>query len=167
MRKRKRKSDLLIIIITILIIGMNNVSLSKYDYRANGSAQVEIAKAILVLEKDETIKKQIDQNSFPLEYDFTLNNYKEDKINEVDLEYNIEIEASEANFPVSYILFDCDNNTPIQLTEGKSETMYLQKFEKQSRKFKLYLQWKELDADLEEEIEINLKINAIQSKEGK
>ena len=166
MRKRK-KNDLLIVIITILVIGINNMSLSKYDYIANGNAQVEIAKAIVVLEKDETIQKQIDQNSFPLEYNFVLNNYKEDKVNEVDLEYNIEIEAVEENFPVSYILFDCDNNTQIQLTEGKTEKMHLQKFQKQSRKFKLYLQWKELDVELGEEIEINLKINAIQSKEEK
>ncbi len=162
---KKSKRDLRMIIVSILIIGINTVSLSKYDYVANGNAQAQIAKAIFIVEKDEIIKKQIDQNSFPLEYNFTINNYEGDKINEVNLEYNIEIETNEPNFPVSYVLFDCDNNTQIQLTEGKTQKMHLQKFEKQSRKFKLYLQWRELDVALAPDIEIKLKMNAIQSKE--
>ena len=103
---KKSKRDLRMIIVSILIIGINTVSLSKYDYVANGNAQAQIAKAIFIVEKDETIKKQIDQNSFPLEYNFTINNYEGDKINEVNLEYNIEIETNEPNFPVSYVLLD-------------------------------------------------------------
>ena len=163
----RKKKDLIIIVISIIVIGINTISLSKYDYVANGNAQTEIAKAILVLEKDEMVTQQIDENSFPLEYNFVIHNYEGEKINEVDFEYNIEIEALADNFPVSYMLFDCDNNTEIKLTEGKTENMSLQKFEEQTRKFKLYMQWRELDGELAEDIEIKLKINGIQSKEDK
>lgn len=163
----RKKKELIIIVISMIVIGINTISLSKYDYVANGNAQTEIAKAILVLEKDEITTQQIDENSFPLEYNFVIHNYEGEKINEVDFEYSIEIDASTDDFPISYFLFDCDNNTEIELLEGKTNPISLKKSEKESRKFKLYMQWRELDGDLAENIELRLKINGIQSKEEK
>lgn len=161
-----KKKDLMLIVISLVIICINNVALSKYDYVANRTVQSEIAKAVFVLEKDEILEKQIDQSSFPIEYNFTINNFEDDKINEIDFEYIIEVDVSTDNFPVSYFLFDCDNNTEIQLIDGKTNPISLQKFEKESRKFKLYLQWRELDSDLAGSLGIKLKINAVQSKGG-
>jgi len=86
-------------------------------------AGAEIAKPIIVLEKDEVLKTQINQNMFPLEYHFWIQNYREDDINEVDFEYSIELENSTKNFPVSYDLFDCKTNQPIEFMKGKSEPL--------------------------------------------
>lgn len=164
---KKSKKDFVIIIISIVVLFINNVAISKYDYSAAGKAQVGIAKAIIRLEKDEIIQKQIDQNSFPIEYNFTIHNFDKDKINEIDLSYVIQIDVSTEDFPVSYFLFDCENNTEMQLVEGKTNPINLKKLEQQSRHFKLYLQWREIDQPLAENIEIKLKLNAIQNKEEK
>ena len=164
---RKKKKELVILMISMIVICVNHIVLSKYDYVANCSVQSEIAKAVFVVEKDEIIKQQIDQKSFPIEYNFTIHNFQENKINEVDFAYIIEIHNSTGNFPFSYFLLDCDNNTEIQILDGKTETIYLQKHKKESRKFKLYLQWRELDGALAESVSINLRINAVQIKGGK
>lgn len=115
-----------------------------------------------MLEKDEVLKTQINQNMFPLEYHFWIQNYREDDINEVDFEYSIELENSTKNFPVSYDLFDCKTNQPIEFMNGKSEPLKLKKGEKEKREFKLIMQWQELNVELAEELQIKLKINVSQ-----
>ena len=82
------------------------------------------------------------------------------------MDYYIQIEASDEKFPVSYILLDCDNNVEVKLTDGKSDIMKLNKNTKESRNFKLCLQWKELDAELASKLELKLKVDVVQSKEG-
>ena len=47
---------------------------------------------------------------------------------------------------------------------GKSNVFHLDKFKKVSRKFKLHLEWKEMDAELSQDLNINLKINAVQKE---
>ena len=164
---KKKKSDFVIILIVLIVIGINTISLSKYDYVAECNVSAEIAKAILVVENDEIIKKQIDQNSFPIEYNFTVNNYKDDAINNVDFSYQIEVQASVDDFPIDYVLIDCQDNSEIKLSEGKSEIIKLTKNAKESKKFKLYLQWREIDKSISEKVQINLKIIGVQDKEAK
>lgn len=101
-----------------------------------------------------------------MEYYFCINNYIDDKINEIDFEYFIEIELSNQDFPVLCTLIDCDNNTQIELENGKSKIFSLFKFEKKSRKFKVLLDWRELDRELSDDLDVNLKIHAVQ-KGGK
>ena len=126
---------------------------------------MEIAKPIVVLKKDEMIQSQINQNSFPMEYSFSICNYNENDVNEVDFEYTIEIENSNEKFPVKYQLFDCDNQKQISFDNGISEKMKIDKFEKQDRNFNLIMEWKELEIDLASDLELKLKINIVQSEE--
>ena len=109
------------------------------------------------------LKTQIDQNTFPLEYHFWIQNYREAEINEVDFEYSIELENSTKNFPVSYDLFDCKTNQEIEFINGKSGPLKLKKGEKENREFKLVMQWQELNVELAEELQIKLKINMMQN----
>ncbi len=46
---------------------------------------------------------------------------------------------------------------------GKSEPLKLKKGEKEKRKFKLIMQWQELNVELAEELQIKLKINLSQT----
>ncbi len=124
----------------------------------------EILKPIIVLEKEETLKQQIDEKSFPLEYEFCIQNYNEKEVNEVDFDYDIEIENSVDNFPVNYQLIDCETNQQIQLVDGKSELLQIKKSEKETRRFKLVFEWRELE-EKADDLQIKLKINVIQRKE--
>lgn len=164
---KRKKRDFVIIIISVIIIWMNNRAVSKCDYVAERKIKTEVAKAIFILEKDEFIEKKIRQNSFPLEYDFTIHNFDGTKINEIDFDYVIEIQTSTNQFPINCTLIDCNNGIEIPLIEGKTPQMSLKKFEQESRNFKLCLQWQELEGELAENVEIQLKINAVQSKEEK
>lgn len=162
MRQKKNRR---LIALSLMIICMNTISLSRYKENPNFEINTKITKPIVVLEKDEKIKRSIQENLFPLEYNFFINNYKEDKINEVDFDYTIEIEDSVNNFPINYTLFDCNNNEEIQLTDGKSRPMKIKKSVKESRKFKLIVNWRELNEELADELQIKLKVNVQQSKE--
>lgn len=125
----------------------------------------QVLKPIIELKTEEPIKQAIQEKSFPIEYHFWIENYRENEINEVNFDYTIEIENSIDDFPVSYELIDCDSNQLIKLVNGKSEKMTISKSVKESRQFKLRLEWRELDGEMAEDLEIKLKINVIQRKE--
>lgn len=162
---RKKRNDCIIVFIALIVIGINTISFSKYDYIAEANVTTEIAKVVLILEKDNEIKQQIDKNSFPIEYNFVIHNYKGELVNEVNFNYQIEVQPSSRDFPVSYVLYDCDNNCEIKLSEGKSEVMKLAKNNKETRKFKVCLQWRDVGNLSEEEVKINLKVKGVQIKE--
>lgn len=161
----KKKNELVMIFVIIAVISINQIVFSKYtnDYGLNGTGL--IAKPIIVLKKDNLINKKIDQNSFPIEYYFYIDNFDDNgNINEVDFDYTISIENSKNNFPVKYILYDCNNEKEIILKDGTSKNLKLQKNQKESRKFKVVFQWRELNNNLDNKVEIKLKINAVESK---
>lgn len=160
----RRKKNRKLIVLSLIVICMNTISLSKHKENVNFQMNTKITKPIVVLEKDEMIKSEIRENLFPIEYNFSINNYKEDEINEVDFDYRIEIEDSADNFPISYTLFDCNNEEEIEVIDGKSRPMKIKKSVKESRKFKLFINWRELDVDLADELQIKLKVKVQQSK---
>lgn len=153
------------ILISLLVICVNTISLSTQKTNSNLKLHSQIAKPIIELEKDEMIKRQIEENEFPIEYRFCIHNFRENEINEVAFDYRIEIESSVENFPICYTLVDCEKNEEILLIDGKSDWMQIKKSEKESRKFKVILNWQELNSDLAEELQIKLKISLQQSKE--
>ena len=158
---KMKHNRIIIISVYIIIIIVSHVFNDNFkETKANG----KIANPIINIEKDNEIKTQIFENSYPIEYNFCINNYIDEKINEVEFEYYIQIILSNSNFPVKYELFDCENNKYIKLSNGKSEVIKLKAFEKQSQKFKLYFNWKEMEGELAENVKINLKIIAKQSR---
>lgn len=160
------KKEKVIILISIIVIIIDLITLPKKNYSYNARGESEIAKGIIFLEKDEMIEKTVDKNSFPIEYNFVIKNFDEnDNINEIDFDYKIRIENSVNNFPIQYKLIDLDNNVELQLISGETSILTLKKSEKEIRHFKLYVEWNDLDAELADNIEIKLKIKAIQSKE--
>lgn len=163
---KKKVNDLLLIGISVIVICMNNISLSRYENGMSCNVNSQIAKAIIEVKKDEKIEQLINQHTFPMEYHFWINNYKEDAVNEVDFAYTIGIESSVENFPISYVLIDCDNNREVSLINGKSEAIQMKKLTKESREFKLYLQWREIDGELADDLDIKLKVDAVQSRKG-
>lgn len=163
----KKKKDNIIIVISLIVICINHIVLSRHIENTNLKIHTQIIKPVIVVKKDKIIRTQIYENSFPIEYNFSICNYDENTINEADFEYVIELEYSICNFPVTYQLIDCDSNTEIKLIDGKSKIMKLKKYEQESRNFRLILNWRELDSDLADNLQINLKINAVQTREEK
>lgn len=165
LQKNKEK---VIILISVIIIILNIITLPKRNFSYNSEVKTSIAKGIVVLEQDEQIEKNVDRNSFPIEYNFVIKNFDDnDNVNEVDFDYKIKIEQSVLNFPIKYKLIDCDNNSEIQLNNGETPILTLGKFKKETRKFKLYVEWNDVCSQYEEKIEIKLRVEAVQCKEEK
>lgn len=160
MRQKKNRR---LIVLSLMVICINTLSFSRHKENSNFEMHTKISKPIVVLEKDEIIKTSIQENLFPLEYHFSIQNYQENEVNDVDFDYTIEIENSTDNFPINYTLLDCDNSEEIELIDGKSRPMKIKKSVKESRKFKLVLNWRELNEDLADELQIKLKINVQQT----
>lgn len=153
----------IIIIISFIVLLFNIILFPKKRISFNSQVDTQIAKAIIVLEKDETIDKEANKDDFPIEYFFEIKNFdNNNNINEIDLKYKIKIESSKKNFPIKYKLVDLDNNIDIQLIDNESELMLLEKNQKEIRHFKLFVDWNDIDYELAEDTEINIKVEAIQ-----
>ena len=156
------KKNIKIFIIAILVIIANVINLyaqNNDDYKFNA----KIAKPIIKIEKDDKINMKINKENFPNEYSFSVLNYNEDSINEVDSDYYIELKCSENNFPINYILYDCDLEKQINFFDGKSETFKITKNIKEKRNFKVIFNWKNGDYELADDLKIDLKLKCVQN----
>lgn len=162
-----RKKEIAVIFVSIIIVCINNISLSSVKREQGNAGKAEILKPVIEVIQDETIEAQMNQYSIPLEYNFSINNYNGTSVNEADFEYVIEIENSQKNFPARCFLYDIDNDMKISINNGKSPVMKLDKFSKISRRFKICIEWIEKNGALAQETEIKLKINAIQERNEK
>ena len=105
----------------------------------------------------------MNRNSFPIEYFFEIKNFdNKNNINEIDLNYKIEIQSAKKNFPIKYKLIDVDNNVELQLINNKTELLNLEKNQKEIRHFKIFVEWNDFDIELADETDINIKIEAVQ-----
>ncbi len=162
---KKRKIRKVLVGICIIVVLINVKTLFGRGKIWQYQVEAKTAKPIIVIERDNHLKTQIKENSFPIEYYFCINNYQDEEINEVEFEYNIELESSTENFPVSYQLVDLKNNQEIRLIDGKSENLKIGKDTKESRKFKIVFQWQELNKELADEFQLKLKVNIVQKQE--
>lgn len=154
-----------VFVVSIIFIILNIIMFPKKNFSFNTEVETQIAKAIIVLDKSEMIEKKVNRNSFPIEYFFEIKNFdNKNNINEIDLNYKIEIQSAKKNFPIKYKLIDVDNNVELQLINNKTELLNLEKNQKEIRHFKIFVEWNDFDIDIElaDETDINIKIEAVQ-----
>ena len=121
-KKQKSKKILLIIIITlvILLIILSGASLGKAIYNVGIKSQTEVAKPILLVEKDSEII--ITESNNKEEYRFKVKNYNENnEVSQVDLKYYIEILNDNIDESIHYKLYK--GETEIKLTDNKTDEM--------------------------------------------
>ena len=86
-----------------------------------------IAEPILNIEiLQEKIELEVSSKTNNGEFFFTMKNYKEEnnvrKLTDVDLEFCIEIEVTDKNFPIECKIYDCNNEKEIVETEKMKVT---------------------------------------------
>ena len=134
----KRKwSKFLIIIMLILIIFLGmliGASLSRFENIVIGKGLAKIAKPILEVRREESIL--VTASNPKGSYTFEVRNYKENEneidINEVDMEYYIEI-VSQSNDAISFQLFE--EGQEVKLVDNRTEKRQLIKGIKQSNSY--------------------------------
>lgn len=154
-----------VILLAVVLLQITSLSNSKYSTNIEQKGKAVIAEPIIILESFENDDKFVNKLDFPLEYQFKIKNYNDNKINEVDFLYNIEVIESNSNFPIKYKIIDTTNNKEIALNNNITENLKIQKQVKDEKTFKIILEWEEKE-NMPEEIDLKLKLNLKQYKIG-
>lgn len=152
-------------IISILLGIIVGSSMAKYQEEKIINVFASIAKPILEIEKQETFK--ITNTNYKDSYLFEVRNYNEKEINEIEMEYYIEI-ISDANDILSFNLYK--NQEKLELINNKTKKIDLNKENKDIHMYRLDIEYDKEKDNSKENIskDLEIKIHAIQKniKEG-
>lgn len=143
----KIKKTIIIIIIFVLILSID--SLGKYYKEFNLESNNNISKAIISVENDLTLNiNSIENKAFFLK----VKNYNDDKISEVDIEYNFKIFVNN-----NFLIKIYKNEEEIKQNNNETEKCLLSKNIKQEDIFKIEIIFLD-NSDQEINDEIKMKI---------
>lgn len=158
------KRIIFVVLILIVINFSTNVFARYYERISNIKLLLNIAEPIIKVEKNqETIIKNINQDTPMQEFYFTVKNYKNidnvKKISEIDLEFEMEIVNSDDTFPIKYELYDCLTNEKVLLDDNKSSKIDMYKNEEFERCYKLCVTYENQNGSSKEN-SIDILVNA-------
>lgn len=157
---KKRKIIILILLILTILLGiLVGISFSKYQSKMVGEGFANIAKPVLEVRREQSLL--LTALAPKASYVFEVRNYKEDELNQVEMEYYIEI-ISNTDEAINFSLYRGDEKIP--LSANKTEKIKLTKEEKQTHSYRLEITYDkskgELGKDISENVEV--KIHSIQ-----
>lgn len=157
------KIKIIMFLLFILMIILINFSVSKYKMLITENGVGEIAEPIIVFEKDEIINKEYNKKSGDIEYVFRIKNFNDEKVNEVDFTYNIEIIENNYNFPVEYKLINLSTNEEIDINDNKTQSFFIGSSIKEEDVYKLKINWLDKQIDnYSDSLQIAVKANIVQ-----
>lgn len=158
-KERKSKIILLILLIIIILLGiLVGISFSKYQSRLEGKVIANIAKPIIEVRKEQSLL--LTALAPKASYVFEVRNFKEDELNQVEMEYYIEI-ISNTDEAIKFKLYNGDEQ--ISLNNNKTGKINLRKEERETHSYRLEITYDKTKGkmkDIDENIEI--KIHSIQ-----
>lgn len=164
--KKIRKLLLLIYVIFLLSIILNN-GLSKYRSTYANKTSAEIAKPIInvVTENELSIDNLHNEE---VEWNFTVNNYTDEEINQISLTYKIKIDKGNLT-DLQYVLYKIeDDETRTEITMNDNETaeaFELSNVQTQEDKYCLVIKTTDEITQKGLEGNINISVTATQIKE--
>lgn len=154
--KNKKKEIIIIFsLIIILILFFSGFSIGKAYSNTQINGVSEVAMPILQVENGETLK--INNKNNEGTYDFKIKNYDEEgKINQVDMDYYIEILPID-NEAISFELYK--ENEKVEITDNKTTKFTLEKGTKKEDNYKIkiiYDENKNTTENIFEEVQIKV-----------
>ena len=161
-KNKKNRIVLFLILILIILLGIIvGKSIAKYQNKITGEGFANIAKPILEIRKEQSLL--LTALAPKASYVFEVRNYKEDELNEVEMEYYIEI-ISCVDEAIDFALYKGEEQ--VELKDNKTEKIKLTKDEKQIHSYRLEITYDETKAveqkDINENVEV--KIHSIQKE---
>ena len=163
-KNKDKKNKILFFLMLIIIILLGIIvgkSIAKYQSKLTTQAFANIAKPVLEIRKEQSLL--LTALAPKASYVFEVRNYKEDQLNEVEMEYYIEI-ISCLNEAIDFKLYKGEEE--VQLKDNKTEKIKLTKDEKQIHSYRLEITYDETKIvdkkDINENVEI--KIYSIQKE---
>lgn len=159
-KNKESKIMLLLLLILIILLGiLVGISFSKYKTRLEGKTIANLAKPIIEVRKEQSLL--LTALAPKASYVFEVRNFKEDELNEVEMEYYIEI-ISHTDEAINFSLYKGEEQIP--LINNKTEKINLTKEEKQTHSYRLEITYDktkgEIGKDINENVEV--KIHSIQ-----
>ena len=149
---------LILLILTILLGILVGISFSKYQNKLIGEAFANVAKTVLEVRREQSLL--LTALAPKASYVFEVRNYKEENLNEVEMEYYIEI-ISNTDEAINFTLYRGDEK--ISLSNNKTEKIKLTKEEKQIHSYRLEITYDKTQGILEDINEnVEIKIHSIQ-----
>ena len=159
-RREKNKLWLALIILMIILLGiLVGISFSKYQEKIIGKGIASIAKPILEVRREQSLN--ITALKPKAAYTFEVRNYVEEELNEVEMEYYIEI-ISKTDESIEFTLYQGEKQIP--LMANKTETIKLAKEEKEIHSYRLEITYDKAKNTIQEDLNTNveIKIHSIQ-----
>ena len=133
MKNKKRAITIIFISLITLLLFFSGYSMGKVYQNTNIQGNAEIAEPILVVENNPVV--EVDGRNEKQYYNFKVKNSKEDgEINQIDLEYNIEI-LTKTEEAISFRLYK--ENEEIPLNNNKTDNIKLPKGETKEDNYRL------------------------------
>lgn len=159
-KEKKSKIVLLLLLILIILLGiLIGISFSKYQSKLEGKAIANLAKPVIEVRKEQSLL--LTALKPKASYVFEVRNFKEDELNEVEMEYYIEI-VTHTDEAISFDLYRGEEKIP--LNNNKTGKINLTKEEKQTHSYRLEITYDktkgEIGKDINENVEV--KIHSIQ-----
>lgn len=159
-KENKRKIGILILLILIILLGiLVGISFSKYQNKMIGQGFSNIAKPVLEVRREQSLL--LTALAPKASYVFEVRNYKEDELNEVEMEYYIEI-ISNTDEAIKFALYKGEEQIP--LNNNRTDKIKLTKEEKQTHSYRLEITYDKTKSTIEKDINENVevKIHSIQ-----
>ncbi len=140
---KNRKSIILIVLLSLFTVFLiYNFTFSKFASEISGKGNAEIATPIIdLVGSNKIVGIDYDDTAKEIEYNFSVNNFDSiGNINQVKLEYIIQIKNDNLDFPIEYQLYDSDNKKII-LNNNTTNLIFLDKDIKTSHKYKLIIRY--------------------------
>ena len=163
MRVILNKKSIFTITLSIVLIFIAHISYAKYVKTEILNAVQEIAIPIFEIEEGKSIK--IDKTNNTGFYEFSIRNFNEKNISEIDFIYTIEI-VSDIGHEVQFELYDEDKQ--IALQNLKSEQISMKGNGKVEKKYKLKIVYNNIEDTKYNAIEkVQIKVHSEQKKINK
>lgn len=156
----KNKIMLLLLLLLIILLGiLVGISIAKYQNKMVGQGFANIAKPVLEVRREQSLL--LTALAPKASYVFEVRNYKEDELNQVEMEYYIEI-ITHTDEAINFALYKGEEQIP--LNENKTGKIQLTKEEKQTHAYRLEITYDKTKGILGENIDENVevKIHSIQ-----
>lgn len=144
---------LILLFFTILLGILVGISFSKYQSKLTGEVFANIAKPVLEVRKEQSLL--LTALAPKASYVFEIRNYKEEELNQVEMEYFIEI-ISNTDESINFELYRGEEK--IFLNNNKTEKIKLTKDEKQIHSYRLEITYDKLKGTLEKDINENVEV---------
>lgn len=155
---KNKKIFLKIIGLTIIFASCTQISYARYTKTEIAKGKQEIATPILIVKEGE--KVFINKENNIGYYDFSIKNYNEKNVSEIDFLYNIEI-ISKIEDVVKFELYNQEGL--INLDNLRTEQISIKGKEKIEQRYKLKIIYKDgIDKNISEKIQI--KVSSEQEK---